>query len=91
MCNKPLRGPFKILQRGKGELFDVCMSCFGAIMRKGGPDRYLPGKELVIGKDNASGATLHGASAKPYVPIGTHKLDGDVKIAVNNRTGQILL
>ena len=97
MCNKPLRGPYKILQRGpKGFKFDVCMSCFGAIERKGGPDRYLPGKKSfdlsdVVGKDVATGAVLHDAEAKPYIPIGTHKLEGEIKLAVNNRTGQLIL
>ncbi len=94
MCNKKLIGQFKILQRGKGERFNVCMSCFDTVMRKGGPDRYLPGRETVlesIGKDKDTGAELHDAEAKPYTPIGTHKLDGEVKIAINNRTGQLIL
>ncbi len=97
MCNKSLKGPYKILKRGqKGFEFDVCMSCFKAILSKGGPDKYLPGKQALnlleaVGQDVSTGAELHDATEKPYIPLGTHKLDGEVKIAVNNRTGQIIL
>lgn len=92
-----MKGPYKILRRGqKGFEFEVCMSCFNVILKKGGPDRYLPGKQALnlleaIGKDASTGAELHDATEKPYIPVGTHKLDGEVKIAMNNLTGQIIL
>ncbi len=91
LCSKRLRGPFKILRRGEGPNFDICMSCFNAIMKKGGPDRYLPGKKEIVGKDESTGAELHDATEKPYIPLGTHKLTGQVKLVTNQRTGQILL
>ena len=98
MCNKSLKDkPYKILKRGKdGFGYEVCMSCFGGIMKKGGPDKYLPGKKVidpteVVGKDAMTGATLHNAGDESYAPIGTPKLDGEIKIAVNNRTGQLIL
>jgi len=66
-------------------------------MKKGGPDKYLPGKKTsfdlsdVIGKDSVTGAQLHDAGDQSYAPLGTPKLDGEVKIAINNRTGQLIL
>jgi hypothetical protein len=100
MCNKSLKDkPYKILKRGKeGFEYDVCMTCFGGIMQKGGPDKYLPGKkasvdlaDVVLGKDSVTGAKLHSATGESYAPIGAPKLDGEVTIAINNRTGQLIL
>ena len=95
MCNRLLKGPFKILKRGKdGFGYEVCMFCFGGIMKKGGPDKYLPGAKKfgeVVGQDSVTGAQLHSAGDESYAPIGTPKLDGGVKIAINNRTGQLIL
>lgn len=97
-CCKRLIGPFKVLRRGiEGYPFYVCMACFNAIVKKGGPDKYLPGKQAcfdiseAVNKDESSGAELHDATTKPYIPLGTHNLDGEVKIVTNRRTGQILL
>lgn len=91
MCNKRLIGQFKILRRGTGYNFHVCLSCFNGIVKKGGPDKYLPGRQNLVGEDKSTGVPLHDATEKPYIPVGTHKLDGEIKIAVNNRTGQIML
>lgn len=86
-CKVQLIGKFKILRRGEhGYAFHVCLSCFNVIIKKGGPDKYLPGA-----KDASTGADLHEVTEKPYAPIGTHKLKGSVKVLTNHRTGQIFV
>jgi hypothetical protein len=94
ICKKRLIGQFKVLRRGvKGYAFHVCLKCFESIEKKGGPDRYLPGKALfkIVGRDESTGAELHSTESEPYVPVGTHKLDGTVEIVSNPKTGQMLL
>jgi len=89
-CNRRLPGKFKILRRGlKGYAFHVCPSCFALIEKKGGPDKYLPGRETpdirVVGPVTGVHANDHArfVDATPK--------EGAVKIVQNTRTGQIIL
>lgn len=101
-CNKRLLKAFKILRRGlKGYAFNVCMGCYNLINKKGGPDKYLPGREIpdlkVVGPVTYSGlhdnehARLKPTLPQPYIPLGTHAVGKPVEIAQNPRTGQIML
>ena len=101
-CNKHLRKRFKILRRGRqGYAFHVCMGCFNNIMKKGGPEKYLPGQKTpdlgVVGPVNYTG--IHEAQHSKlvptvpelYIPIGANPVGDPIEIAQNNRTGQIVL
>ena len=99
VCKKRLIGPFKVLQRGKGYAYFVCMKCFEAIMKKG-IERYLPGGKSFDLSETVKRDGLHAppetvrlvdATEKPYIPTGAQFVGKPVEIAQNSKTGQIIL
>ena len=89
-CNKHLRKRFKVLRRGlQGYAFHVCLSCFNLINKKGGPDKYLPGREIPDVRVVGPVTSVHANEHARFVDA-TPK-DSTVKIAQNTRTGQIIL
>lgn len=88
-CKVRLIGPYKILRRGEqGYAFHICITCFNGIMRKGGPNKYLPG-QINKNKD-LTPSTYSGIHNNDYLVDITPK-NGTVKISQNTRTGQIIL